>query len=170
MIAPVFVDSNVLVYSQDNRDAVKKARAREWLDYLWREGSGRTSTQVLNEYYVTVTRKVSPRISAETAWDDVRVFSAWNPLPLDMELLDRARAVETRHRLSWWDSLIVAAAEAQNCGILLSEDLQDGLTVGITTVLNPFTSRISEVRASYAAAPAPRSRHRPRGRPKRLVA
>ena len=58
MTAPVFVDTNVLVYSRDSRDAGKNQRAREWVEFLWDTKRGRVSRQVLHEYYVTVTRKL----------------------------------------------------------------------------------------------------------------
>jgi len=126
MTALVFVDTNLLVYARDTRDAMKRATASEWIRLLWSQERGRTSVQVLNEYYDVVTRKF-PAVKAEDVWEDVRYYmSGWNPQPLDSEVLDLAHDVETRYGLSWWDCLIVAAAQAQNCLLLLSEDLQDG--------------------------------------------
>jgi predicted nucleic acid-binding protein len=74
---------------------------------------------------------------------------------------------ERRYRLSWWESLIVGAAQAQNCPLLLSEDLQDGAVYGGVTVRNPFTLGVSEIAAEYALAPVAVRQHRSRGRPKR---
>lgn len=110
MTAPVFVDANVLVYARDANEQAKQPRAAEWIARFWRERSGRTSTQVLSEYYVTVTRKVRPRVTPEDAWNDVKSFLAWRPQPIDEALLQRAREIEQRYRLSWWDSMVVAAA------------------------------------------------------------
>ena len=64
----VFVDTNVLVYARDTRDLRKQQRATEWLDRLWRQQSGRTSVQVLNEYFVTVTRKLQPGNRRPPMW------------------------------------------------------------------------------------------------------
>ena len=170
MTATIFVDTNVLVYARDTRDQTKQAIATQWLRELWTEQRGRTSMQVLAEYYTTVTRKLRPGLPIDAAWEDVVALFAWQPQVIDRALLVRAREVERLHSISWWDSMIVAAAQIQDCAVLLSEDLQHGWTCGTVTVRNPFTERIEDTRASYAARPAPVSRHRRRGRPKTAVA
>lgn len=167
MTAAVFVDTNVLVYARDLDEPVKQPAAARWIERLWMEQAGRTSIQVLNEFYVTVTRKLRPGMAPEDAWADVHALLAWDPQPIDRELVLRAREVERRHRLSWWDAMIVAAAQLQGCTLLLTEDLQDGWHCDGVTVCNPFTTSVSEDRARYEPTPAPRSRHRPRGRPRR---
>jgi len=126
--------------------------------------------QVLAEYYTTVTRKLRPGLAVDAAWEDVAALFAWRPQAIDGALLARAREIERLHSLSWWDSMIVAAAQIQDCAVLLSEDLQHGWTCGTVSVRNPFTERIEDTRASYAARPTPVSRHRRRGRPKTAVA
>lgn len=167
MTAAVFVDTNVLVYVRDAGEPVKQPAAASWIERLWMEQSGRTSIQVLNEFYVTVTRKLRPGMAPEDAWADVHALLAWDPQPIDRELVLRARDVERRHRLSWWDAMIVAAAQLQGCTLLLTEDLQDGWHCDGVTVCNPFTTLVSEDRVRYEPTPAPKSRHRPRGRPRR---
>jgi predicted nucleic acid-binding protein len=126
--------------------------------------------QVLAEYYTTVTRKLRPGLAANSAWEDVVALLAWEPQETNRALLVRAREIERNHALSWWDSMIVAAAQIQDCDVLLSEDLQDGWTCGTVTVRNPFVDRIQETQAGYAQRPTPVSRHRRRGRPKSAVA
>ena len=84
--------------------------------------------QVLSEYYVNVTRKIDPARDPHDAWDDVEALMTWNPIPVDRALLEAGRNVEARYRLSWWDSLIIAAAQLQGCTLLLTVDLQDGAT------------------------------------------
>ncbi len=167
MSALCFVDANVLIYARDPGEPLKQLRAKEWLAYLWREGVGRTSTQVLSEYYVNVTRKLAAPIASEDAWQEVRSFFAWDPHAIDAALLERAREIEQRWRLSWWDSMIVAAAQMQGCALLLTEDLQDGAAYGGVTVRSPFTLDVREPVPAYAAAPATTSRHRGRGRPRK---
>lgn len=169
MTGTLFVDTNVFVYSRDAREPDRMARARQWLEYLWREQLGRTSVQVLTEYYSTLTRKMRPAVAAEQAWDSVAALFVWNPQPVDRSLLERGRAVEERYRLSWWDSLVVAAAQLQACAVLLTEDLQNGGTYGTVTVLDPFKTGIAEARASYQSVPVAVRRYRPRGRPKRAA-
>jgi len=166
MTALVFVDTNVLVYARDPRDAVKQARAKEWITLLWNEERGRTSVQVLSEYYDVVTRKFANKIRREDAWDDVQRFVTWNPQQVDREVLANARVIEERHRLNWWDCLVVAAAQAQGCVLLLTEDLQDGADYGDIRVRNPFTLGVAEERSAYNVLPTLASRHRGRGRPR----
>ena len=169
MTAAVFVDTNVLLYSRDPDQPAKQRLAAAWLERLWREGTARASMQVLSEYYVNITRKLRPGLSPEAAWEDVKMFLTWNPLPVDRALLEAARDVEGRYRLQWWDCQIVAAARLQGCAIQLSEDLQDGATYGGVTVRSPFTMAVSEAAAAYVAAPVLASRHRPRGRPRKVA-
>lgn len=167
MTGPCFVDANVFVYAQDRRDARKHRRVEEWLDQLWRARLGRTSAQALSEFYAVATRKL--KISPEVAWEEAARYFGWRPLPVDEALLRRARELEQRYRLSWWDAMIVAAAQLQDCVLLLTEDLQDGMALGGVTVRSPFTLAVGEPAARYDAAPMIASRHRPRGRPKRAA-
>ena len=134
----VFVDTNVLVYARDLSVPRKQERAYEWMSALWASRLGRTSVQVLNEYYVTVTRKLSPALPAKDARTDVGDLRAWVPMPISASLLDSAFAAEDRFGLSYWDSLIVAAAQAAGCDYLLTEDLQDGQRLDSLTVVDPF--------------------------------
>ena len=134
----VFVDTNILLYSRDASEPEKQALASARLDELWEAHTGRLSVQVLNEFFVNATRKLDPGLSPEEAWDDIEALSAWEPLPLDMAILARAFSVQQRYGLSWWDSLIVAAAEASGCSRILSEDLSDGASYFGIIVENPF--------------------------------
>ncbi|MEP7208828.1 MAG: PIN domain-containing protein [Casimicrobiaceae bacterium] len=163
----VFVDTNVLVHWRDARDLQRQARAAAWLRHLWHERSGRVSTQVLSEYYAVVTRKLAPSLARDDAWDDVQALTLWNPQPIDTRVLSRARAVEERHRLSWWDSLIVAAAQEQRCTILLTEDLQEGADYGGVVVRSPFTLDANEPEVAAATGCGG---HPPRGRPRKGAA
>jgi len=133
-----FVDTNLLVYARDDADPRKRDRAREVMSRLWQTGAGRISHQVLVEFYATVTRKLKPGLPREEAIADVRELSAWKPFPHSLPLYDRAWLIEDRHGLSWWDSLIVAAALAQDCATLLTEDLQHGLQIDQLRIANPF--------------------------------
>lgn len=167
MTARIFVDTNVFVYAKQAGAPTKQSLAARWLERLWEAESGRTSVQVLNEYYTTLTRKIQPALPPAEAWDDVRSLMAWNPQPLDRELVHRGREIEQRYRLNWWDSLIVAAAQLQNCVILLTEDMQDRAVFGGVTVRNPFAFGVSEDLTSYAVERVPVHAHPRRGRPKR---
>ena len=145
MTAPVFVDSNVLVYHRDSSEKEKQAKAEVWLRALWSTRRGRVSFQVLHEYYVNVTAKLKPGLSSAEAQEDIRNLMAWKPLPLDSSVLDTAFAVERRFGLSFWESLIVAAAQRAECIYLLSEDLQEGQNFDGVLVVNPFEQEPDEV-------------------------
>jgi len=108
------------------------------LTKLWREESGRISTQVLNEYFVTVTCKLRHKLPPEEAWEDVEDFESWKPVPVDIKCLKVARHVQLRYKISWWDALIVAAASIAGCDTLLSEDLNSGQQYLGISVRNPF--------------------------------
>ncbi len=139
MSGRVFVDTNILVYCRDASETKKQPRAAACVEKLWREQCGRISTQVLNEYYVTVTRKLDPGMSPKMAWKDVYALMAWEPAPIDSSLLQRARDVEIRFSISWWDALIIAAAVATECKIIYSEDLSEGQVYAGVKVENPLT-------------------------------
>jgi len=138
MTEPVFVDANVLVYTRDAADPAKQRRAGEWMSRLWNDRRGRVSVQVLDEFYVTVTRKLRPGLDRESARTFVRTLFAWDPVPMDTKLLDNAWTVEDRFSLSFWDALVVSAAQLAGCTTLLTEDLQDGQDLDGVRVVNPF--------------------------------
>ena len=134
----VFVDTNVLLYSEDGADKAKQARAIDWLQALWTRRAGRVSTQVLNEFYANATKKLKPAMPAGDARAEVRRYQRWQPWVLDHSTVETAWAVESRFGFSYWDSLIVAAAKAQGCRYLLTEDLQHEQTIDSVQILNPF--------------------------------
>lgn len=138
MTVPVFVDTNVLVYARDQSEGDKHTSASVWIDHLWRDRTGRLSTQVLHEFYVTVTRKLHPGLTRAEARDEVRNLLAWRPVVLDHRVLDSTFAFEDRFGLSFWDAMVVAAAAAAGCRHLLTEDLQAGQDFDGVLVVDPF--------------------------------
>ncbi|MCC6900410.1 MAG: PIN domain-containing protein [Polyangiaceae bacterium] len=134
----VFVDTNVLVYRRDTSEPTKQPRAKAWIDGLWTHRLGRVSSQVLQEYYQTVTRKLKPGLTREEAREEVRDLGAWRPVMPSPELLERAFHCEDRFALSFWDAMIAAAAHQAACRYLLSEDMQDGLDIEGVVVVSPF--------------------------------
>ncbi len=145
MSVRVFVDTNVLVYARDASEREKQPRAAAWLKALWQARAGRLSGQVLQEYYVVVTHKLDPGLDAEMARADVRSLLAWRPVAADGSLMERAWTIEDRFELSFWDALIVAAAERAQCDHLLTEDLQDGQEFHGVRVVNPFRHEPSSI-------------------------
>jgi predicted nucleic acid-binding protein len=136
-----FVDTNILVYARDKSQPAKQARAEEILGVLWRSRTGRLSAQVLQEYYVTVTRKLKPGLSRTEARQDVRDLMEWKPRPVIAGILESAWEIEDRWKLSWWDSLITASALDCGATSLLSEDMQNGMVIHSLQILDPFSEK-----------------------------
>ncbi len=134
----VFVDTNVLVYARDSREPWKQPRAAEWLAHLWRYRSGRLSPQVLQEYYVSVTQKLKPGMAREAARSDVRDLWQWVSVSSTLDLVEAAWTLQDQFRLSWWDALVLAAAQLSDCATLLSEDFQHGQEFAGVRVASPF--------------------------------
>jgi predicted nucleic acid-binding protein len=139
MTAPVFVDTNVLLYALDKADQSKQQAARLWRTSLWKTRRGRISFQVLEEFYVQVTRKWPQ--ARDLARAEVRDLLAWRPVAVDAALIARAWRIQDRFRLSFWDALIVAAAKVAACRYLLTEDLQSDQNLDGVLVVNPFRIR-----------------------------
>ena len=142
----VFVDTKVLISAEDGAEADKQHRALDWIERLWRARSGRLSTQVLNEFYVNVTRKLKPAMPQGDARARVRRYAAgWNPWQIDHATVETAWAMEARHGLQYWDCLVLAAAQHSGCTLVLSEDMQHEGLYGAVQVINPFLASIDEV-------------------------
>jgi len=139
----VFVDTNVLVYARDAGQARKQPAAELWMDHLWQTRTGRLSSQVLSEFYVTVTSKLDPGMSSTDARADIADLLTWQPVPVTGDLVTEALAIQDRFQLSYWDALIVAAARASGSDQLLTEDLQDGQDLDGVVVVNPFRNQPS---------------------------
>ena len=140
MTVRIFVDTNVLVYRHDASSPVKQSRADDWYRLLWRQRSGRLSYQVLQELYSALTRKLKPGLDAAKAQQIVRALAAWRPMPVNLSILERAWSLQSNHAVSWWDALIIAAAQVGECDVLLTEDLQHGQMLSTVRVVDPFAS------------------------------
>lgn len=137
-IDKTFVDTNILVYAHDVDAGSKHMRARAVVAELWDSRRGALSTQVLQELYVNVTRKLPRRLPRAVARDLVEVYARWDVVSIDAVRIHRAAELEERHKLSFWDALIVVAAHDSGAARLLSEDLNDGQAFGGLRVENPF--------------------------------
>jgi predicted nucleic acid-binding protein len=133
-----FLDANILVYAHDRTDRRKHERARAVLEACWNDHSGVVSTQVLQEFYVTITRKLPKVLPKKEARTIIQELSSWPVYSLSAEDVVAATELEEEHTISFWDALIVVAA--QKCGAvsLVSEDLQDGRRMGPVKIVNPF--------------------------------
>ena len=131
-----FVDTNVLLYTLDSTNPSKQAAALMWRDALWEHRAGRLSWQVLSEFYVNATAKMGAQ--AATARQLVISYAQWEAAGFTINLLQRAWHWVDQAGVSYWDALILAAAERSGCQWLLSEDFQHERTYGTIRVLNPF--------------------------------
>jgi predicted nucleic acid-binding protein len=138
MASRTFLDTNVLVYLFDADSPDKQARAREVLQASLERGVAVVSTQVLQEFFVTVTRKLARPLPAAEAESALRRLMELPVVQVDPDLILAAAVSARRDRISFWDALILAAASAAGCGELLSEDLQHGRSFGGMRVVNPF--------------------------------
>jgi predicted nucleic acid-binding protein len=131
-----FVDSNILVYAHDAGE--RQRRAAEVLAELWESRAGVLSTQVLQEFYVNVTRKIKTPLSPAVAREVVRDYAHWVESPLTPATIIRGSEICEIWQLSFWDGMILAAAEQSEASRLLTEDLSHGMQVAGIDIVNPF--------------------------------
>ncbi len=144
MSANCFVDTSILVYARDSSEKEKQPKAENWLKHLWKTEKGRLSTQVMNEYYVTMTQKLKPGLTKEQARSDLRAMTVWKPLEISTTLIESSWNIQDRYKYSWWDSLVITSAIFLDCKYLLSEDMQHNQEIGNLTIINPFIVDIDE--------------------------
>lgn len=133
-----FLDTNVLVYAHDATAGNKHDLAADLVSNFWDSQDGVISVQVLQEFYVTVTRKVSNPVDSQTAKRWVSNYLNWSVVENDAGSVLRAITIENRYQISFWDALIIQAAEAAGAKRLLTEDLNSGQRYGNVLVENPL--------------------------------
>ena len=136
----VFLDTNVLVYAFDDSDPAKKNRSLEILGQIGKQVQAVVSTQVLQEFYVVVLRKLKQSLSEDEAEGAVQRFAKLPVVLIDKAMVLSAIRTSRTHQLSLWDALIVQSAIESGCRKLLTEDLQHGQRIGPLQIENPFTS------------------------------
>jgi predicted nucleic acid-binding protein len=134
----MFIDTNVLVYAHDRSETRKQPIARAVLDDLWQRRAGSLSTQVLQEFYVVATSKFDPPMSPFDAREIIALYGEWLLVEIDVTLILAASKLGERHKMSFWDALIVEAADRSGATRLLTEDLQDGRRIRGVRIVNPF--------------------------------
>ena len=134
----VFIDTNVLVYAYDADAGNKHSRAKEMLLECWETETGVISSQVLQEFYVTVTQKLNKPVRPEIAREVLQTYRAWPMHRPNIDDIIEASELSEKHKLSFWDSLIVVSAQKLGATKLVTEDLQDKQQIGLLTVSNPF--------------------------------
>ena len=132
----VFLDANVLVYAQDAGAPDKQRKSREIIAQLAEAADGVISTQVMQEFYVAATRKIGvPPLAAKGV---LKTFAVFETVPVSTALIQDAIDCSILNQVSFWDSLILAAAASAGCSTVLSEDLNPGQVILGVKVQNPF--------------------------------
>lgn len=133
-----FVDTNVLIYAYDSQAGAKQQRAQQRLSALWESNTGVLSVQVLQEFFNNATRKLRDPLGLAKAREIIRLYREWVLVPATPEQVLAATELMESYRLSFWDSMIVAAAEAADATVLLSEDMSHGQVIAGIRIENPF--------------------------------
>lgn len=134
-----FVDANVLVYAFDASAGRKQRAAQALLERLWENNTGCVSVQVLQEFFVTVTKKVAQPLPVEEAKARIGELKAWRVFAPTADDVLAAIDLHAEARVGFWDALIVLAAAESGCDVLWTEDLSDGQVMRGVRVRNPFT-------------------------------
>jgi len=133
-----FVDTNILIYAHDRSTGIKHERARQILERLWASGEGVLSTQVLQELCVNLRRKLSRPLPLDEIRRLIQDYMSWEIVVNTPEAVIQALEIEARYKTSFWDALILQAAEQSGATILYSEDLASKQIYGTVRVVNPL--------------------------------
>jgi predicted nucleic acid-binding protein len=134
----LFVDTNILVYAHDSSAGIKRDQAQTLVKQLWGSHEGCLSVQVLQEFFVNVTRKIAKPLAPETAKEIIADYSRWRVhVPAADDVLG-AIGIHQRTGISFWDAMIVRSAAEMSCAALYSEDLNTGQEYSGVRVKNPF--------------------------------
>ena len=139
MSAKQFVDTNILIYAHDLDAGGKHERAAAVIRSLWESEAGVISVQVLQEFYVNITRKIAQPISPSKARGLISAYGVWHVESPTAETVITASEIQERNQLSFWDAMILATAVRSGAGVLLSEDLNHGQVVEGVRIENPFS-------------------------------
>lgn len=133
-----FVDTNILVYAHDRSAGTKHERARALVEQLWQDRKGVVSTQVLQELCVNLRRKARHPLDEKATRDIVADYLTWHVVVNGGDAILHALDLAAQYQVSFWDALILEAAQASGAEVLYSEDLSDGQTYGSVRVINPL--------------------------------
>lgn len=135
-----FVDTNILMYAHDTAAGDKHARAKALVEELWQNRSGVVSTQVLQELAVNLRRKAKKPLDAKATREVVSDYLAWQVVVNGGDSILEALELEAQYQISFWDALVIQAAQAAGTDVLYSEDLSDSQRYGSVKIKNPFKS------------------------------
>jgi predicted nucleic acid-binding protein len=134
----VFVDTNILIYAHDKDAGVRWQRASQVLEQLWEARTGRMSVQVLQEFFAVSTGKLKAAVGVAAAREVIRTYSPWVTVPTGVDTVLRASEIAEIAKISFWDGMIIAAAERSDAATLYTEDLNHGQVIAGIRVVNPL--------------------------------
>ncbi len=146
MNANIFIDSNILVYAYCTDVPEKQRVAQALVEDCLRYGIGFISPQVLGEFFVTITKKVSRGLSDKEARQEMESFQGLTVVDIDRDMVMQAMDIKIRYQVHYWDALIIAAAQRAGCRTIMSEDLSHGQKYGNIAVNNPFIAKVGQAR------------------------
>jgi predicted nucleic acid-binding protein len=135
---PSFVDTNILIYAEDRAAGKKHELAKALVLDLWNTADGVLSVQVLQEFYVNVTRKLKKPLSSAKARQIIDEYLTWTVVENTKSLFTSALQLHHDAQLSFWDAMVVQAAISSGCDRLYTEGLNAGQRFGSLTLVNPF--------------------------------
>jgi predicted nucleic acid-binding protein len=141
MTGPLFVDTNILIYSLDPSEPEKRRRAAKLIQSSFAEGRLLTSPQTLHECYRVLTerRRLIPQVDARTF---IRALFSTCTAPLDSTSTEAAWKIQDDTKFHWWDCVMLASALAAGSAVFVSEDLSDGVKIGGMRIVNPFMNDV----------------------------
>ncbi|MBU2510970.1 PIN domain-containing protein [bacterium] len=138
MTDKIFIDTNMLIYAHDLDAGRKQKTAAKLLKKIWNDGNGVISTQVLQEFYVNVTRKISSPLTPTEARSIIENYIVWSVQQITPKSILSASEIEDQHRISFWDAMIISAARSAGASQVITEGMNHGQMIEGVLIRNPF--------------------------------
>ena len=142
MKGKIFVDTNILVYAQNNAEREKQVACRKVLEALIHTNLLVISTQVIQEFYNVATQKLG--LDKLFVKNTIEMFGVYETVTIPPPIIFQAIDIHILNQLSFWDSLILSAAKSANCSMVLTEDMNDGQVINGIKIQSPFTFQMKE--------------------------
>jgi len=136
----IFVDTNILIYAHDIDSGSKHDAAVKIITDLWEKANGILSNQVLQEFYIVITRKIPKPTSLSEARSIIRNYLKWQIEENNSNSILRASEIQEKYNISFWDALIIAAAQQAGATKIITEDMNSGQTIESILIENPFSN------------------------------
>lgn len=133
-----FIDTNILVYAHDNTNKYKFEKAFELINILWKNKKACISIQVLQEFYVVVTKKIKNTANIEDVKKIISALELWEVHSPTVQDVLESIVIQNKYKISFWDAMIICSAKRKKCDVIFSEDLNDGQVYEEIIIKNPF--------------------------------